>query len=195
MNTALTRLRRALLGATDGQIADVVLNTDARIGLNPDLVDVDYWRFDAAVAARRSACTDEERPAAHQLVVDSYGGELAEGVGAEWIEAAREAVRRDAVDSVAALARALAPDDPQRTLDLLETARAFDPHNELLYRDIMRLQARLGRPDAIARTLALLTTRLAETGDQPAPGTLDLAHRLQERGEPRHGAPAPPQSA
>lgn len=195
MNTALTRLRRALHGATDGEIADIVLNTDGRICLNPDLVDVDYWRFDAALAAGRSATSDEQRLAAHQLVVDSYRGELAEGIGAEWIEAAREAVRRDAVDSVAALARALAPDDPQRTLDLLETARAFDPYNELLYRDIMRLQARLDRPDAIARTLTLLSTRLAETGDQPAPGTLDLAHRLQERREPRFGSPAPPQSA
>jgi NADPH:quinone reductase-like Zn-dependent oxidoreductase len=35
-----------------------------------------YWRFDTAVTARRSATADEQRLAAHQLVVDSYGGGL-----------------------------------------------------------------------------------------------------------------------
>jgi hypothetical protein len=83
------------------------------------------------------------------LGTSSRPGCLAEGVDAEWIEAPREATRRDALDAVAALARALVNSDPQRTLDLLETARAFDPHNELLYRDIMRLQHRLGHLDAI----------------------------------------------
>jgi DNA-binding SARP family transcriptional activator len=76
MNTALTRLRRALYRATDGEIADIVLNTDSRICLNPDLVDVDYWRFDTAVTARRCATADEQRLAAHQLGVDSYRGGL-----------------------------------------------------------------------------------------------------------------------
>jgi hypothetical protein len=37
--------------------------------------------------------------------------------------------RRDALDAVAALARALVDDDLEQTLDLLELARAFDPHN------------------------------------------------------------------
>ncbi|GAA2693189.1 MULTISPECIES: hypothetical protein [Actinosynnema] len=71
--------------------------------------------------------------------------------------------------------------DPQQTLDLLERALVFDPHNDLLYRDIMRVQDRLGRADAIPRTLALLTTRLAELGEQPTRETLDLATRLLQR--------------
>src|ERR1700738_3236529 len=96
----------------------------------------------------------------------------------EWIQTAREAIRRDAIDAVAALARALVEDDPQQTLDLLEIARAFDPHNEALYRDIMRLQERLGQLDAIPRTLTLLTTRLAEIDDRPTEQAISLAARL-----------------
>jgi len=190
LNTALTRLRQTLTQVTGGEAGDLARNSDGRLTLDPDVVDVDYWRFDAAVTARRAAATDEERIDADQLVVDTYGGELAEGTSYAWIEIAREAVRRDAIDSAAALARALVPRDPQRTLDLLEIARAFDPVNEMIYRDIMRLQSRLGRPDAISRTLALLTARLGEIGDQPDADTIDLARRLQLRGAAdEHGSP------
>ena len=114
-------------------------------------------------------------------MIDSYTGVLADGLSTEWIETARESIRRDALEAVAALARALVATDPTQTLELLEVARAFDPHNEVLYRDIMRLQARLDRPDAIPRTLRLLTTRLAELSEAPSPDTVDLADRLSRR--------------
>lgn len=181
LNTALSRLRRSLATATGDTLSDITTVGEGRYQLDPALVDVDYWRFSDAVATRRAATTDEQRIAAYQSIVDGYGGRLADGMDAEWIDAAREAIRRDAIDAVAALARALVDSDPQYTLDLLETARAFDPHNELLYRDIMRLQERLGRLDAIPRTLTLLTTRLAEIDDQPTEHAVGLAARLQER--------------
>ena len=90
-------------------------------------------------------------------------------------------MRRDALDAVAALARVLVDTDPEQTLDLLEIARAFDPYNDLLYRDILRLQDRLGLLDAIPRTLALLTTRLAELDETPTKQTIELAERLLRR--------------
>jgi DNA-binding SARP family transcriptional activator len=181
LNTALSRLRHTVNQATNGAINDLITTGEGRYQLDPRLVTVDYWHLGEAVAARRAASTNRERIAAYQRIVDHYSGCLAEGIDAEWIEAPREAARRDALDAVAALARALVDSDPQRTLDLLETARTFDPHNELLYRDIMRLQHRLGQLDAIPRTLALLTTRLTEIDDSPTAQTLELAARLQQR--------------
>ena len=181
LNTALSRLRRAVHTATGGAIGDITTVGEGRYRLDPHLVEVDYWRLSDAVTAQRAAGSGSERIAAYQRVVDCYGGCLAEGMDTEWIDAAREATRRDAIDAVAALARALVDSDPQHTLDLLETARAFDPHNELLYRDIMRLQERLGRLDAIPRTLTLLTTRLAEIDEVPTAHALGLAARLQQR--------------
>ena len=167
--------------ATGGAVRDIITVAQGRYQLDAGLVEVDYWRWCDAVAARLAAESDTERIAAYQQIVDCYRGCLAEGMDTEWIDAPREATRRDALDAVAALARALVDADPQRTLDLLETARTFDPHNELLYRDIMRLQHRLVHLDAIPRTLSLLTSRLTEIDDSPTTQTLELAARLQQR--------------
>ncbi|MEU4767708.1 transcriptional regulator [Actinosynnema sp. NPDC023794] len=188
MNTSLSRLRRALAAATGNVLSDLVVVGGGRYRLDPDLVEVDYHHFAAAAAARRAAVTDADRVEAYRRIVDSYTGPLADGLSTDWIETAREAIRRDAIDAVAALARALVEHDPQQTLDLLEIARAFDPHNELIYRDIMRLQERLGQLDAIPRTLTLLTTRLAEVDDRPTHQAVDLADRLRRR----HDAPGEP---
>lgn len=190
LHTTLSRLRHALAAATDGAVTDVVSASTGRYQLDPAHVRSDYWRFAHAVAARRSASTDQARVEAYRDVVNSYGGPLADGMSNEWIEPAREAIRRDAIDAVAALARALVESDPQQTLDLLEVARAFDPHNELLYRDIMRLQERLGQLDAIPRTLTLLTTRLAEVDAAPTPQARGLAARLGQRREDDPDGPA-----
>ena len=181
LNTALSRLRRAVGAATEATLHDIVLTGEGRFQLDSNLVKVDFWRFDAAVAARRTASTDQDRTAANSAIVEAYQGVFADGMSTEWLETAREAIRRDALDAVAGLARTLVDEEPQQTLDLLEMARAFDPHNEAIYRDIMRLQARLGQFDAVPRTLALLSTRLAEIDDQPTEEAIRLARTLGNR--------------
>jgi hypothetical protein len=169
----------------------VVATAQGRYRLSPDLVEVDYTRVAQAQTDRRTATTPQDRRAALQAMIDTYAGPLAEGMSAAWLDPVREALRRDAVDAVDALARVLVSTDPEQTLELLEIARAFDPFNELLYSDIMRLQARLGRLDAIPRTLALLTTRLAELDDHPSPGTVQLAERLCQPRRHTASTPAP----
>ncbi|MFD1044149.1 BTAD domain-containing putative transcriptional regulator [Kibdelosporangium lantanae] len=181
MNTALSRLRNTITAATRSTVTSVTTADNGRYQLNPALVDVDYWHFSDAVTRRRAATTDHERATEYQRVVDLYSGQLADGIESDWIEAARESIRRDALDAVTALARSTVATSPENTLDLLETARSFDPHNELLYRDIMRLQRRLGRLEAIPRTLSLLTTRLTEIDQTPNDETRILAEALQQQ--------------
>lgn len=178
LNSTLTRLRRAITDATDGAVRDLVVAHDGLVQLDHTIVATDYAAFDDALTARRTADTDADRTQAEHLIVASYHGSLADGMTAEWIETARDSIRRTALDAAANLARTVVHTDPQRTLDLLEIARTLDPHNEPLYRDIMRVQARTGRLDAVSRTLALLTTRLAEVGETPTPDTAALAARL-----------------
>ncbi len=181
LRTVRSRIRRALDIATRGTVGDLVLAEHGQYRLNPAVVEVDYWSFADAVTRRRTAGTAQRRIEAYEAIVAHYGGALAESLDSDWLTAAREATRRDALDAVAALARSRVEADPDYTLDLLETARAFDPHNELIYRDIMRLQHTLGRHDAISRTLDLLRTRLAEIDTTPTADTVDLAQRLRAR--------------
>ncbi|EWM12036.1 BTAD domain-containing putative transcriptional regulator [Kutzneria sp. 744] len=187
LNTALSRLRRSISTATGGELTEIVVAGENRYRLDPELVDVDYWRFDAAIAARRAAATDQQRMQAYRAIVDSYGGSLADGMSTEWLETAREAIRRDAIDAVAELAHVLAADSPQQTLDLLEIARAFDPHNEALYRDIMQLQGQLGQHDAVVRTMTLLTARLAEIDDRPTARTIEVFNQCRQHDQARGG--------
>ncbi|WP_240522160.1 BTAD domain-containing putative transcriptional regulator [Amycolatopsis vastitatis] len=193
LRTVISRIRRALDTATHGTVGELVLAEHGHYRLDPSAVEVDYWRFAAAVTRRRTATTPEQRANADEAIVTHHRGLLADGLDTEWLVAAREATRRDALDAVAALARTRVETDPAYTLDLLETARAFDPHNELLYRDIMRLQHALGRHDAISRTLTLLQTRLAELDTTPTPDTADLAEALRARhtGIPVNAPPHP----
>lgn len=189
LNTALGRLRAALSRATDGRLAEIVLSVGDQHRLDPALVAVDYAGFVAAAQERQAASTDSERAQAWQRMLAAYRGELAEGVGAEWLETPREAIRRDAVDAATGLARLVVREDPRQALDLLEAARSRDPYNEALYGDIMRVQRRLGQADAIGRTLRLLATRLAELGESPGAETVRLAEALQRE------ASRPPGSA
>ncbi|MEV6905987.1 BTAD domain-containing putative transcriptional regulator [Amycolatopsis sp. NPDC051071] len=179
LRTILSRIRRTLDSATRGTVGELVLAEHGHYRLDPAVMEVDYWSFTDAVTRRRTAGTAERRADAYEAIVAHYGGALADGLDSDWLTAAREATRRDALDAVAALARARVGTDPDYTLDLLETARAFDPHNELLYRDIMRLQHTLDRHDAISRTLDLLRTRLTELDTTPTADTVDLAQRLR----------------
>lgn len=179
LTTSLFRLRSALASATSSEVADPVTTIADQLRLDPELVLTDYRAFSDAEADARSVATDDGRAYAWRRMITAYGGELAEGLDAEWTEAPREAIRRDAIDAATRLARTLVASDPQQTLDLLETARARDPYNEQLYRDIMRVQRRLGQANAIERTLTLLATRLNELDETPSRETVELASTLQ----------------
>jgi DNA-binding SARP family transcriptional activator len=144
LTTGLSRLRSALNRATDTRLPDPIIATGDRLQLDPAVVLVDYHTFTEAVAFRRQAEDDAGRAAAWRQMIEAYQGELADGMSADWLETQREAIRRDAIDAASRLARSVAAADPQQALDLLELARTLDPYNEQLYRDIMRLQRRLG---------------------------------------------------
>jgi DNA-binding SARP family transcriptional activator len=178
-HNTLSMLRRAISDATDGAIGNVVLNNDGRYHLNHDLVVVDFWHLQHALQAHPTSSD-----ALLQLhdAIELYPGDLAEDLLVPWVEPFRESLRRDVLDALGALIRAHRDADPETMLTLLERTRTRDRYNEGVYRDIIRIQARLGQYAAIPRTLALLTATLDDIGQHPSSDTFNLADFLQRRG-------------
>ncbi|MEV1083482.1 BTAD domain-containing putative transcriptional regulator [Streptomyces sp. NPDC050211] len=186
-HATLSQLRRALRTATQGAISDVTTHVDGRYALDDAQVTVDLWHLRDALDASRPGVGVQSQHSALERVVELYSGDLADDVGAEWIEAPREAIRRDVMDAVSALVRLLREREPGKALSLLEYVRTFDPFNEAIYRDIARFQAHLGHQDAVARTFKLLETTLAEIDEEPSPETVALLGSLQRVHPPRRG--------
>ncbi|MEU6379273.1 hypothetical protein [Streptomyces sp. NPDC046909] len=178
-HATLSQLRRALRTATHDALSDVTMHEDGLYGLNRDQTTVDLWHLQDALETSRDVTGAQHRRTALERVLELYVGDLAADLTVEWIEAHREALRRDVLDAVSALVRILRDDEPGQALALLERARTLDRYNEAIYRDIARFQAQLGQHDAISRTLALLTRTLAEIEEEPSRETKTLCDFLQ----------------
>ncbi|WP_405135092.1 hypothetical protein [Nocardia sp. NBC_01388] len=179
LHTALGRIRAAFAAASAGTADQIVLYDSGRYHLDPTRVTTDYTAFTGALTSHRRAVTEADRRTACERIIGlAAAGTLAADLEADWLEPIRQHARREALAAVGALAQILVTDDPHATLHLLSTGVGIDPHNEHLYRDMMRLHARLGEHHAIADTLALLTRRLASIGEKPSRDTRDLAHQL-----------------
>src|SRR5262249_33608874 len=159
-------LRRALRTATHDELTNVTVHTDGYYGLDRNQFTVDLWQMQDLLENSRRDTGEQQRRAGLERVIELYPGDLAADLAAEWLEAPREALRRDVLDAASTLVRILREDEPERALALLEKTRTVDRYNEAIYRDIARFQAHLRQHDAIPRTLALLTSTLAEIDDQ-----------------------------
>jgi DNA-binding SARP family transcriptional activator len=180
--TALGNLRSMLRKATGTSELKAIERDGDRYRVDPTVFAVDLWRFQQALAAARHAQLDPAVAAALAQAGDLYGGVLLDGAPYAWVEVPREELRRRAVDALARLAELRqAAGDQQGALGALEQAVAADPVAEELYRRVMRLEAALGRPDAVRRTYRLLARRLADLDVDPDPETEQLVAELLRR--------------
>jgi DNA-binding SARP family transcriptional activator len=136
LNSTLTRLRRTLRTIDPG-LAALAQLVEGRYQLHPELVSVDYWDFLVAATDLTNADPTARRAACH-AVLALYRGPLGADHDGEWLITVREATRRRYLDALTTLARITIAEDPERTLDLLETARNLEPLNEAICRDIIR---------------------------------------------------------
>ena len=180
LSNLLSRLRTAIGTATDPSHAAALL-TDERLRyrLNPATVTVDYWECTTAVNTRRTARDEPDRIAASQRIIDLATMPLAGDLSRSWLDTLREGARRDALNALGWLAAHTVTVDPRTTLGMLETATETDPYNESLWQDILRLHARLGEYDALARTFSLLSKKLAEIDTTPSRETRALLDHLR----------------
>jgi len=176
--TALGNLRSRLRSATESKELKVIEREGDRYRIEP-LFEVDLWRFEEALAVAGAHSGDPAWATALQAAADAYGGELLEGLAWPWAEVPREDLRGRAVDVLVSLAATrLVNGDVRSALTALETAVDVDPLAEQLYRRIMRLHARLGRPDQVDACFRVLVARLGEIDLEPSAETAKLHAEL-----------------
>jgi len=177
--TVLGNLRSRLRTAADLPTASIVDHLGSqRYQADAELFDCDLWRFQHTLTRAAAATDPDEQIPALQAAAAAYTGDLLDGALYEWVEPAREDLRRRAIDTLAHLATLEQQrGDPTAALAALDQAITHDPYAEALYQRIIRLQITLGQPDAARRTYRLLEARLAELDAEPDPATTALLTR------------------
>ncbi|MDT0307264.1 hypothetical protein RM780_09845 [Streptomyces sp. DSM 44917] len=174
---------RKTLAAEAPALEHLVLHHEGHYRLDAGRLSVDLWQLQAELADFASRPAEQQERALHRID-ELYQGELAADLAGDWLDAPREALRRDVLNAHSLLVRSLRSSAPEKALHFLEISRRLDPHNETIYCEIARLQVRLGQPDGVPRTLALLTTALAEIDEEPSAETIrffDTARRPATR--------------
>lgn len=179
LRSTMKRLRSQLRSLTGAAKQSFVHYASGRYRPDRRLLGCDVWAFQAAVEQAASTGGDLERLAALRQAVTAYRGSLLDGCFYDWVDVFREALRHHALHAFVRYGAALEESDPEAALAALELALGIDEFNETLYRRVMRLQARLARPEAIAGTLALLRHHLAQIDQAPERATVSLATALQ----------------
>ncbi|MGQ5263333.1 BTAD domain-containing putative transcriptional regulator [Micromonospora sp. ZYX-F-536] len=155
--TTLSDLRKAVAAVSD---VPLIEHAGDRYRLRRDHIEVDLWRFHAAVEHAATAVT--ARPAAWQTVINAYTGNLAAEHDWPWLNPPREALRRHVIDAYTALA-ATQP-DPRRALSLLQDAIRVDPYNEDLHRRAIHALEALGHHAAAEDLFTTFNRRLTDAG-------------------------------
>ena len=182
VRTDLNAVRSLLREATgiEGRGKFIVHDSPSgRYRIDPDLIEVDLWRMLSAIDRANKAGDNETASlAALREAVSCYGGDFADGQDRAWILDYATTYRHQLLGAYARIAEILEADQPDQAIAALEAAIERDPVNEELYQRLMRIHGRLGRPDAVRRTLRLLENRLAELGEaEPSEATRRVAAR------------------
>ncbi|TDD29620.1 hypothetical protein E1287_30530 [Actinomadura sp. KC06] len=178
-HAALNDVRRELRHATGLRHENFIIVIADRYRIDPDLLAVDLWSFQAALHQAAQTDDDQMRTDLLHKAAELYEGNLAADHSYEWIEPEREALRRQAVEALIHLADLHERNnEPERALAALDRAQNIDRYAEEIYQHIMILQAKLGRLDAVRRTHRLLEANLEDLSIDPSEETQQLLWRL-----------------
>ena len=189
---ALGNLRSRLRSSGDCPDIEVLAKAGALYRPQTQILDVDLWRFQAALGKAAAACDTSVAMDDLQRAVATYQGDLLDGTDYLWAEPAREDLHRRGLDAHLRLAELQAEaGSPEAALATLEHAIELDPLAEEAYRRLLTIQGGLNRTDAVRRTWRLLRGRLAELDLDPEPATVALYRRLTDALASSRGSSAP----
>ncbi len=188
---ALAAVRRAL-EPSDLPNGGVVLADRADVRLNPEAVQTDVGRFEAALhAVTRAPSSSASRLSALLEAISAYQGELMPGYYEDWILTERERLADRYRYALREAAGALAENgEIDRALDLARRAVESDPLQEETQTLLMRLYLQAGRrADALHQYRHLEQLLQAEIGQAPSPATRRLLEQILAPEDPAAASP------
>jgi DNA-binding SARP family transcriptional activator len=179
---ALGDLRSHLRHEDSNERYEVLIRSGDHYHPQREQIACDLWEFQDYLSQAARASSDDEALDALRKAVDVYQGDFVSDVDYLWIETVREDLHRRALDAHLRLAELEEVcENPDAALDVLSRSVDLDCYAEEVYRRLMALQARIGRPDSIAATWHQLQRNLAVLEVDPEPATVrlfqDLSHR------------------
>ena len=155
----------------------------------PELLDVDLWRFEDALADSARATGEHQAAAALDRAIAAYGSDFYPNGDSLWVEEVREDLHRRALDACVRLAELrIACGKEDAAIEALERAIELDPICEDAYRRLIDLRASLGHADAAMRTWRRLQARLADLDLDSEPLTEALVRDVLSDRSSRHRA-------
>jgi predicted ATPase/DNA-binding SARP family transcriptional activator len=159
----------------------VIVADRTAVRLNPEAVTTDVAAFEAALrtAERTSSPTERARHLAEAM--EAYGGELLPGFYESWVLGQREWLAETYFQALGRLVTLLEQaGDLSRALEYARQGVLADPLREEGRRDLMRLLAAAGQPEAALRQYQELERLLKEELDaQPSARTRALARQIE----------------
>ncbi|MEU1812778.1 BTAD domain-containing putative transcriptional regulator [Micromonospora aurantiaca (nom. illeg.)] len=196
LSTNVANLRNRLTAAAGLNPADdastfkPVVNPGGRYYLDPQLLDIDWWRVLDATSRAQSTTDRNAQRAALEEAVDNWSGLLHDD-NFEWSDAPQHTSRQVGINIHTQLAGLIADADadPARARNLLDTACDIDPINEETARLAMTAHGQIGNIAAVSARFTALEQALADIDEEPADETRRLAnhllHKVPSRKDPR----------
>ncbi|GAA3260913.1 BTAD domain-containing putative transcriptional regulator [Dactylosporangium siamense] len=179
LSTEVANLRRTIRTAAGDGSVQAVHNPGGRYRLNTDVLDVDAWQLDQALAADDPHAPDRETRL--RTAVALHTGDLAGAATYAWIETARELCRRQGITARQRLAAVVAGTSPAEAAALLDAAADVDPYSDALARAAIEAHAALGDTDSARRRYIQLRDALADIDEQPDTATKTVVETVLGR--------------
>jgi DNA-binding SARP family transcriptional activator len=177
LRTACSDVRRALRAATDDPNGRYILAEADQYRLDPNAISVDLWTMLTHLHTAAGTTDDTAALTALRAAVDHYRGDFATTIDYPWATEYATTYRTQIIAALARIAEICETDHPDTALAALDQAIGHDPVCEELYQRMMRIQGRLGRTDAVRRTLHRCTQALEAIQTEPSEATRRVATR------------------
>jgi len=186
LRTALSALRRDL-ERNQGTKTTVVLADHFSAGLNPAEVTTDVEEFEGAISQAQQATREDVRLRWLLRAEELYTGELLTGFYEEWIAPEQQLLEERYFHTNRQLIALLeVRGEVEQALQLARRAVRLDPLREESHRELIRLLALAGEPDAALRQYGTLEQMLrAELGSQPSAASQTLIDRIRSEIAPQ----------